>query len=145
MNRTLSKRQQQILDYIRKEIDEKGYPPTVREIRDAMGLNSTSTVHGHLEKLEKNGYIRRDSTKPRCIEIVENPKEIEDNNQYKIIQSDHDTPYGIAKDDYVLIKNKSPKEGDIVAIKNNYNISFKFYAELDVNVSGVVEGVFRRV
>ena len=67
----ISAKQQQILEYIKEEILQKGYPPAVREICNAVDLKSTSTVHAHLEKLEKNGYIRRDPTKPRAIEIVD--------------------------------------------------------------------------
>jgi repressor LexA len=66
----LSVRQAQILDFIKQEVAEKGYPPTVREIGKAMGLSSPSTVHGHLAKLENKGYIRRDRTKPRAIEVI---------------------------------------------------------------------------
>ncbi|KGA97294.1 XRE family transcriptional regulator [Alkalihalobacillus alcalophilus ATCC 27647 = CGMCC 1.3604] len=66
----LSKRQQEILDYIKVEVRKKGYPPSVREIGEAVGLASSSTVHGHLSRLEKKGYIRRDPTKPRAIEIL---------------------------------------------------------------------------
>ncbi len=65
----ISKKQQEILDYIKKEVLEKGYPPTVREICEAVSLKSTSSVHAHMETLEKNGYIRRDPTKPRAILI----------------------------------------------------------------------------
>lgn len=64
-------KQMQILEFIKREILEKGYPPSVREICKAVGLKSTSTVHGHLERLEKKGLIRRDATKPRAIEIIE--------------------------------------------------------------------------
>ncbi len=67
----ISKKQQEILDYIKSEILAKGYPPAVREICEAVNLKSTSSVHAHLETLEKNGYIRRDPTKPRAIEIVD--------------------------------------------------------------------------
>ncbi len=67
----ISAKQQQILDYIKDEILKKGYPPTVREICETVGLKSTSSVHSHLETLEKNGYIRRDPTKPRAIEICD--------------------------------------------------------------------------
>jgi repressor LexA len=67
----LSKRQQQILDFIKKEVQTKGYPPSVREIGEAVGLASSSTVHGHLARLESKGYIRRDPTKPRAIEILD--------------------------------------------------------------------------
>ena len=67
----LSIKQKEILDYLKKEVHEKGYPPSVREICDATGLKSTSTVHGHLTRLEKKGYIRRDPSKPRAIEILD--------------------------------------------------------------------------
>lgn len=67
----ISPKQQEILDYIKDEILKKGYPPTVREICETVHLKSTSSVHSHLETLEKNGYIRRDPTKPRAIEICD--------------------------------------------------------------------------
>lgn len=67
----ISAKQQEILEYIKDEILHKGYPPAVREICQAVNLKSTSSVHSHLETLEKNGYIRRDSTKPRAIEIMD--------------------------------------------------------------------------
>ena len=67
----LGKKQQLILNFLKQEILDKGYPPSVREIGEAVGLKSTSTVHGHLERLEKKGYIRRDPTKPRAIEILD--------------------------------------------------------------------------
>ena len=67
----ISKKQEEILNYIKKEILKKGYPPAVLEICEAVNLKSTSSVHSHLETLEKNGYIRRDPTKPRAIEIID--------------------------------------------------------------------------
>lgn len=67
----ITEKQMQILEYIKNEILSSGYPPTVREICDAVGLKSTSSVFAHLEKLENNGYIRRDPTKPRAIEVVD--------------------------------------------------------------------------
>ncbi|MCJ8006364.1 transcriptional repressor LexA [Lederbergia wuyishanensis] len=67
----LSKRQQDILDFIKMEVKSKGYPPSVREIGEAVGLASSSTVHGHLARLENKGLIRRDPTKPRAIEIIQ--------------------------------------------------------------------------
>lgn len=67
----ITEKQMQILEYIKNEILNSGYPPTVREICDAVGLKSTSSVFAHLEKLENNGYIRRDPTKPRAIEVVD--------------------------------------------------------------------------
>lgn len=66
----LTERQRQVLDFIKEQVREKGYPPSVREIGDAVGLRSSSTVHGHLKRLESKGYIRRDPTKPRAIEIL---------------------------------------------------------------------------
>lgn len=67
----ITAKQSEILEYIKKEILAKGYPPAVREICEAVNLKSTSSVHSHLETLEKNGYIRRDPTKPRAIEIID--------------------------------------------------------------------------
>ena len=67
----ISKNQSEILEYIKNEILNRGFPPSVREICEAVNLKSTSSVHSHLETLEKNGYIRRDPTKPRAIEIVD--------------------------------------------------------------------------
>ncbi len=67
----ISAKQQEILDCIKENILQKGYPPSVREICDVVHLKSTSSVHSHLETLEKNGYIRRDPTKPRTIEILD--------------------------------------------------------------------------
>jgi len=67
----ISDKQKEILEYMKNEILNKGYPPTVRDICEAVHLKSTSSVHSHLETLEKNGYIRRDPTKPRAIEIID--------------------------------------------------------------------------
>lgn len=66
----LTERQRQVLQFIKDEIRQKGYPPSVREIGEAIGLSSSSTVHGHMAKLEEKGYIRRDPTKPRAIEVL---------------------------------------------------------------------------
>ncbi|MDD2958320.1 MAG: transcriptional repressor LexA [Lachnospiraceae bacterium] len=70
-NGRITKKQEEILTYIKNEILNRGLPPTVREICEAVNLKSTSSVHAHLESLEKNGYIRRDSTKTRAIEILD--------------------------------------------------------------------------
>ncbi len=67
----ITTKQLEILEYIKSQILERGYPPAVREICEAVNLKSTSSVHSHLETLEKNGYIRRDPTKPRAIEIMD--------------------------------------------------------------------------
>lgn len=69
--RELTGRQQQILDFIRSEIHRVGYPPSVREIGEAIGLSSSSTVHSHLAALESKGYIRRDPSKPRALEVLD--------------------------------------------------------------------------
>lgn len=67
----ISNKQKEILEYLKSQIINKGYPPAVREICEAVRLKSTSSVHSHLETLEKNGYIRRDPSKPRAIEIID--------------------------------------------------------------------------
>lgn len=67
----VTERQRAILDYLREFVDEHGYPPTVREIGEAVGLRSPSTVHAHLAQLERAGLIRRDPTKPRAIELAD--------------------------------------------------------------------------
>ncbi len=71
MYEDLSQKQIEILLYIKSEIQRQGYPPAVRDICKGVNLKSTSTVHGHLEKLEAKGYIRKDPTKPRAIEILD--------------------------------------------------------------------------
>lgn len=82
-NGTISKKQQEILDYLKETIINRGFPPSVREICKAVGLKSTSSVHAHLETLEKNGYIRRDPTLPRAIEITD-----DDFNRRRVEQYD---------------------------------------------------------
>lgn len=71
MYEDLSQKQIEILEFIKMEIQKKGYPPAVREICNGVDLKSTSTVHSHLEKLEQKGYIRKDPTKPRAIEVLD--------------------------------------------------------------------------
>ena len=71
MPEPLSKKQEEVFNFLKSQIRRKGYPPTVREICDAVNLSSTSTVHAHLETLERKGYIRRSPTKNRSIEILE--------------------------------------------------------------------------
>jgi repressor LexA len=70
MDLNLTKRQSEILDFIKAQVDKTGYPPTVREIGSALGLHSPSTVHAHLAKLESSGVLRRDPSKPRAIELL---------------------------------------------------------------------------
>ena len=73
MQRPRGDNQQRILDFIKSEIQQKGYPPSVREIANAVGLKSTSTVHGHLQRLEKRGLLHRDAMKPRAMGVVGDP------------------------------------------------------------------------
>ena len=71
----LTSRQREILDYIKATVTDRGYPPAVREIGDAVGLSSPSTVHSHLSTLVKHGYLRRDPSKPRAIEVVDGSRD----------------------------------------------------------------------
>lgn len=80
MQRPRGDNQQRILDYIKSEIQTKGYPPSVREIALAVGLKSTSTVHGHLQRLEKRGLLHRDAMKPRAMEVVGDPNFVRNNS-----------------------------------------------------------------
>ncbi|MBE3597942.1 MAG: transcriptional repressor LexA [Limnochordaceae bacterium] len=75
-SRELTPRQRQVLEFIRKMVQSRGYPPSVREIGEAVGLSSSSTVHGHLARLEEKGYLRRDPTKPRAIEILDDHRPV---------------------------------------------------------------------
>ncbi|TYQ18221.1 UNVERIFIED_CONTAM: repressor LexA [Acetivibrio alkalicellulosi] len=74
MQKQISKKQQDILDFLKDEIEKKGYPPSVREICSAVGFKSTSTVHSYLEKLEKEGFIVKDPSKPRALKVINNKK-----------------------------------------------------------------------
>lgn len=76
MGKGLTRRQQEILTFIQRYTDAHGYPPSVREIGQALGLTSSSTVHSHLSALEKKGYVRRDPSKPRALEILKDEHEI---------------------------------------------------------------------
>lgn len=80
MQRPRGDNQQRILDFIKSEIQSKGYPPSVREIATAVGLKSTSTVHGHLQRLEKRGLLHRDAMKPRAMEVVGDPNFVRNNS-----------------------------------------------------------------
>ncbi|MGI8315183.1 transcriptional repressor LexA [Halobacillus mangrovi] len=99
----LSKRQQEILDFIKEQVLLKGYPPSVREIGQSVGLASSSTVHGHLSRLEKKGYIRRDPTKPRAIEVIE-------------LEEDHSIPRSEAA--YAPVIGKVTAGTPITAVEN---------------------------
>lgn len=79
MQRPRGDNQQRILEFIKSEIQAKGYPPSVREIAQAVGLKSTSTVHGHLQRLEKRGLLHRDAMKPRAMEVMGDPNFVRNN------------------------------------------------------------------
>ena len=152
----ISKKQQEILDYMKNEILNRGFPPSVREICEAVNLKSTSSVHSHLEALEKNGYIRRDATKPRAIEInvplvgtvaagqpilaVENidayfpiPAEYMPNEQSFMltVKGDSMINAGIFDGDQVLVKQQATAEnGDMVVALIDDSATVKtFYKE----------------
>lgn len=76
MPERLTERQRQVLQFIKDQIHRRGYPPSVREIGEAIGLSSSSTVHGHLARLEEKGYLRRDPTKPRAIEVLDDEPKV---------------------------------------------------------------------
>ena len=80
MQRPRGDNQQRILDFIKSEIQTKGYPPSVREIAQAVGLKSTSTVHGHLQRLEKRGLLHRDAMTPRAMEVMGDPNFVRNNS-----------------------------------------------------------------
>lgn len=80
MNKKPNVKQQQILDFVNSQVEEKGYPPSVREICSAVGFKSTSTVHGYLQKLEKSGLILKDPTKPRALKVLNGSKHTNERN-----------------------------------------------------------------
>ena len=150
----ITPKQQQILDYIKDEILLKGYPPTVREICEKVSLKSTSSVHAHLNSLEEKGYIRRDPTKPRAIEIIDDefglsrremtnipvigrvaaiPTEFLPNAETYILEVHGDSMInvGFLEGDYLIIeKTDTAKNGDIVVALIDDSVTVKrFYKE----------------
>lgn len=102
---TLSAKQKEILEYIIEQQETRGYPPSVREICEAVGLRSTSTVHGHLARLEAKGYIRRDPSKPRAIEICRRPEQEEPMEKQEFVPSER------------VVAFQNPKQGpELVAV-----------------------------
>ena len=146
----ISKKQLEILEYIKSQILERGFPPAVREICEAVNLKSTSSVHSHLETLEKNGYIRRDPTKPRAIEILDDsfnltrreyfpiPTEFMPNSQTFLLKVKGESMInaGILDGDMVLVEQTSTaSNGDMVVALIDDGATVKtFYKE---------EGIFR--
>ncbi len=84
MQKKINEKQKKIMDFVKKQVEEKGYPPSVREICAAVGFKSTSTVHAYLEKLKKEGYIAKDPTKPRALKIIDKSSDTyaSDGNSY---------------------------------------------------------------
>lgn len=152
MKEKLTKRQQQVLTFIKNEVRRKGYPPSVREIGAALGMKSSATVHNHLAKLEEKNYIRRDPTKPRAIEILDESFQASQVNSVGIpvigkvtagtpilavenIEEYFPLPADFVKDDEVFMLqvkgdsmiNKGIHDGDYVIVRkqstaNNYDI-----------------------
>ena len=129
----ISKKQQEILEYIKSQILQRGFPPAVREICEAVNLKSTSSVHSHLETLEKNGYIRRDPTKPRAIEILD---DMFKQTFFLKVKGESMINAGILDGDMVLVEEDSTaSNGDMVVALIEDGATVKtFYKE---------EGVFR--
>ena len=147
----ITAKQREILEYIKSEILNRGYPPAVREICEAVRLKSTSSVHSHLETLEKNGYIRRDPTKPRAIEIIDDnfnltrrevanteayfpiPTEMMPNKQAFMLRVKGESMInaGIFHGDLVLVQQQETAEnGDIVVALVDDSATVKtFYKE----------------
>ena len=132
----ISKKQQEILDYMKNEILNRGFPPSVREICEAVNLKSTSSVHSHLEALEKNGYIRRDATKPRAIEIIDDNfnlvrREVVNVPLVGTVAAGQPILAGIFDGDQVLVKQQSTAEnGDMVVALIDDSATVKtFYKE----------------
>ncbi|WP_182101729.1 LexA family protein [Niallia taxi] len=114
-----NKRREAILLCIKKNIEVNGYPPTVREIADEVGLSSTSTVHGHLDRLEREGYIKRDPNKPRTILIVERESSSNSDRGILITQQYRGSfvkDFNINDKDYIVIKENAIK-GSAMAVK----------------------------
>src|SRR5919108_559068 len=133
---SLTKRQQEIFDFIKRYSSRHGYPPTVRDIGKAVGLASSSTVHAHLANLEKVGLLRRDPSKPRAIEqYVEVPGLAggEDGDYLLRVRGDSMKDAGILEGDHVAVRPQSTaKDGQIVVALVGEEATIKrFYKEAD--------------
>lgn len=138
----LSSKQVMILEFIKEQISSKGYPPSLREICIAVCLKSTATVHFHLNKLEKLGYIRRDSTKPRAIEVLDNNKYITDYcSETEILQLPLVSQ--ITAGIHILSKENIEKYISLPAnlVKGSNNFVLKIKGDSMIN-SGILDGDF---
>ena len=156
----ITPKQKEILEYIKDQILTRGFPPAVREICEAVNLKSTSSVHSHLETLEKNGYIRRDPTKPRAIEILDDNFNLTFMLQ---VQGESMINAGILSGDYVIVEQTPSAENgeQVVALIEDGATVKTFYREegiirlqpendaydpiilTDVTILGKVIGVIR--
>ena len=129
----ITAKQQEILNYIKDEILKRGYPPAVREICEAVHLKSTSSVHSHLETLEKNGYIRRDPTKPRAIEICDdNFQMVPVGESFALkVKGDSMVNAGIFNGDQIFVRScQTANNGDtVVALIDDSATVKTFYKE----------------
>ena len=121
----ITPKQQEILEFIKESILNRGYPPAVREICEAVHLKSTSSVHSHLETMEKNGYIRRDPTKPRAIEIID--------DNFNLVKGESMINAGIFSGDYILVEETpTASDGEIIVALVEDSVTVKrFYKEED--------------
>ena len=164
---TITDKQREILEYIKSQILERGFPPAVREICEAVNLKSTSSVHSHLETLERNGYIHRDPTKPRAIEILDDEFNLLRREVVNVplleVKGESMVNAGILDGDMVLVQEEHTAEnGDMVVALIEDGATVKtFYREegiirlqpendfmdpiivKDVSIIGKVIGVFR--
>src|SRR5919202_323523 len=160
----LTKRQQEIFDFIKRYSAKYGYPPTVRDIGKAVGLASSSTVHAHLANLERLGLLRRDPTKPRAIELLDRVRG--DEGEYVLrVRGESMKDVGILEGDYVVVRpQETASDGEIVValvgeeatVKRFFreddhvrlqpeNASMEPIRSKDVRVLGRVVGLFRNV
>ncbi|MCT4593213.1 MAG: ArsR family transcriptional regulator [Anaeromicrobium sp.] len=137
----LTKKQQIVFDYIRRELDFKGYAPSVREICAAVGLSSPSTVHHHLEVLEKKGFIKRTPTKPRAIEVL-NKEFFNGNNIIRAPYTRIDL--GILEGDYLTLSCLPPSTGDVIAYMNKDKVHMDIFND-QPNILGIVKNVMRKI
>lgn len=147
------KRREAILLCIKKNIEDHGYPPTVREIADKVGLSSTSTVHGHLDRLEKEGYIKRDPNKPRTILIVDRESSsLASKHEGMLITQQYRgsfvKQFNINDKDYIVIKENA-NEGIAMAIRTVDGLikvtEAKPILQPQDSLIGAIVGVFKTV
>lgn len=145
-----SPKQTEILEYLKSQILEKGYPPSVREICDAVNLKSTSSVHSHLAALEHAGYIRRDATKPRAIEICDPSFQIlrtmPNTGAYTLkVRGDNMQDSGILNGDTIFVQPaERAQPGDPVVTGVDGGLATVEYYDPSLRIQGKVSGVYRQ-